>query len=454
LAYLDGKDAAGTPAGVIGADTVTAIVLPAGVDGTDYNFAELPATGKIAGTVWVDTNNDGVRNEGEAPISGVTLQLTGTTADGTPVTRTVTSNADGSYAFDSLPGGTYVVVEIQPAGYPDGKDASGSAGGTLAPDTVSAITIAPGQSASGYNFGELPPTDGVISGAVYVDSDDNGVFGPSEEPISGVTVTLTGTTTDGKTVTLTASTDASGTYRFVDLAPGTYTVTQTQPGAPYEDGKDTVGTKGGTVSNDRVAGITIAAGQTASANNFGERRIVAAVAVVPLVTVAPLAAVAPPTPAATPSEAPAPVKPPAAIEGSVFLDKDGDAKRDGSELGIGTAILRITYPNGTIKDVPVAADGSFRIEGIPAGSYKVAVLSTGVDGTFTTVREGTVEVPEGGVARIIFGVVLGNSIEATPETLALAFTGTEVTSVASFGAMFIALGLLLVRRKRRTTSTK
>jgi hypothetical protein len=453
LAYLDGKDAAGTPAGVIGADTVTAIVLAPGVDGTEYNFGELPPTGKISGTVWVDTNNDGVRNEGEAPISGVTIQLTGTTADGTPVTRTVTSGADGSYVFDGLPGGTYVVTETQPDGYPDGKDASGSAGGNLGSDNVSAITIAPDQAATAYNFGELPPTDAVISGSVYVDGDDNGVFGPSEEPIPGVTITLTGTTTDGKTVSLTTTTDASGTYRFVNLAPGTYTVTQTQPGAPFEDGKDTAGTKGGTVSNDRVSGLTIGSGQTASAYNFGERRTIPVVAVVPPIAVPAPAPVAAPAPTPAPAAAPAPVKPLAVIEGSVFLDKDGNAKRDGTELGVGTAILRITFPNGTFQDVPVAADGSFRIEGIPAGSYKVAVLSTGVNGSFTTAQEGTVEVPEGGVARIHIGV-LANSVEAVPATLALAYSGSELTSVAAFAAMLVALGLVLARRKRRADSTK
>ena len=63
------------------------------------------------------------------------------------------------------------------------------------------------------NFGELQNAS--LSGYVYVDANDNGIR-EAEAPISGVTITLTGTTSDGP-VSQTATTDASGFYQFGNL---------------------------------------------------------------------------------------------------------------------------------------------------------------------------------------------------------------------------------------------
>ncbi|MBK7673271.1 MAG: carboxypeptidase regulatory-like domain-containing protein [Candidatus Accumulibacter sp.] len=46
----------------------------------------------------------------------------------------------------------------------------------------------------------------------------------SEPAIAGVVLTLTGTNGLGQPVTATATTDANGFYQFINLAPGTYTV--------------------------------------------------------------------------------------------------------------------------------------------------------------------------------------------------------------------------------------
>lgn len=112
-----------------------------------------------------------------------------------------------------------------------------------------------------------------ISGFVYVDRNDDGVFQPGELPIAGVTVTLTGRDHLGNDVTLTTTTLADGSYVFDHLRPGTYTLTQTQP-AGYVDGRDTTGTPfGGTAGNDVISGLSIPTGGNASGQNynFGER---------------------------------------------------------------------------------------------------------------------------------------------------------------------------------------
>ena len=58
---------------------------------------------------------------------------------GNAVSTTATSAADGTYTFASLRPGTYTLTETQPAGYLDGIDTAGAAGGTPANDSFSAI---------------------------------------------------------------------------------------------------------------------------------------------------------------------------------------------------------------------------------------------------------------------------------------------------------------------------
>ena len=114
---------------------------------------------------------------------------------------------------------------------------TGSARAT-ANDTITNITLTPGQTATAYTFGELASTS--ISGRVFVDGDNDGIADAADTGIPGVTVTLTGTDDLGNPVTLTTTTDLAGGYGFAGLRPGTYAVTETQP-AGYLDGIDMAG---------------------------------------------------------------------------------------------------------------------------------------------------------------------------------------------------------------------
>src|SRR5207248_2958804 len=96
-------------------------------------------------------------------------------------------------------------------------------------------------------------------------------FQGTESSIPGTTVTLTGTDDLGNPVSQTATTGATGLYSFTNLRPGTYQLNETQP-AGYLDGRDTIGTPGGTTTNDQFAAINLVAGFSGVNNNFGELR--------------------------------------------------------------------------------------------------------------------------------------------------------------------------------------
>ncbi|NIL98397.1 MAG: DUF11 domain-containing protein, partial [Planctomycetales bacterium] len=122
----------------------------------------------------------------------------------------------------------------------------------------------------------VEPALSSISGYVYVDLNNDGQRGPSEPPIGGVEIQLSGTDVVGNTVSRVDVTDNEGFYRFSDLLPGHYSVKEVQP-AGFRDGIDTPGMVAGgtgllqyTVHDDLFAGIGLAGGVDAVEFNFGE----------------------------------------------------------------------------------------------------------------------------------------------------------------------------------------
>jgi cyclophilin family peptidyl-prolyl cis-trans isomerase len=114
-----------------------------------------------------------------------------------------------------------------------------------------------------------------LSGFVYIDSNNDGVRDTGEEGFEGVSISLTGTNSTGNSVSLQTTTAANGSYTFTGLAPGNYSITETQPtgsrnGVPIVDGKDTIGSQGGTIPENDKFSITLAEGTVGTNNNFGE----------------------------------------------------------------------------------------------------------------------------------------------------------------------------------------
>lgn len=328
----------------------------AGSAGND--FAE--TLGTISGRVFVDTNNDGVRNAGEIAIAGVSVALSGTDASGAAVNRTAITGSTGAYVFDDLlssDASGYVLLEqpTQPVvalgGVSittfNGKTTVGSTGGLApsvdqVPSAIRGVALTGGGTSTGNDFAELIPSS--ISGRVFIDLNDDGIQAPGVDlPISGVRLTLTGSNDLGTAVSLSTLTDAAGAYRFDGLRPGIYTVTQPDQPAGTNNGKTVFGTTGGSVTNpsttpSAISGIAVGSGGLEStANNFAELSFTGS------------------------------------ISGQVFLDLNNDGTRQAGEPALSGVVIELdgqdTSGIRVTKTTSTALDGSFLFSGLPAGTY-------------------------------------------------------------------------------------
>ena len=230
---------------------------------------EVPAS--IAGRVFLDFDNSGVVNGPDTGIPTVTIKLSGGTLT-SPLTQT--TDAQGNFSFTNLAAGTYTLTETQPTtpANQSGKTMAGSVGGTNATtNTISTILLGSTTTATGYNFAEVPLVG--TGGSVFEDKNGNGVKDSGDSGIANVIVTLTGTSIISGAITpKTATTDVNGNYSFTGLTPGTYMLTEAQPGA-YSDGQEQNGTPAAAVTNDRFSGIDLTKTAAASSGfNFGETK--------------------------------------------------------------------------------------------------------------------------------------------------------------------------------------
>jgi probable HAF family extracellular repeat protein len=115
------------------------------------------------------------------------------------------------------------------------------------------------------------PAPSSLSGVVFSDFNNDGQVDFGEQGIAGVTIKLDGTDDLGSSVHLSQTTDANGAYVFLNLRPGSYTITEAQVPAGFTQGINSVGTAGGTVSGDQFTITSLAAGTNGLNYNFGEQ---------------------------------------------------------------------------------------------------------------------------------------------------------------------------------------
>ena len=318
---------------------ISSIRLGSGENGTRYDFCEIEPV-SISGEVHLaDPSGDcfGASIE-HRPIANVTVLLQD--ANGETI-RETTTDREGNYVFLDLPPGTYSVVEQTPEGLFEGGAKSGTVNGrtvgtVIDSNTISQITLGPGQSIASVDFCEIEPVS--ISGQVHLGTPDGDCFGDrfDHRAISGVTVRLLN---ESGEVLEETQTDDNGQYAFLNLQPGTYSVVESTPEGLIDGGSHAgfIGTEIAGVAFDAntISDIVLGPGQQAFDVDFCEFE-------------------------------------PARISGFVYHDENNNGRFESSESPIGNTEVLLVDGDGFPVDIAITdSRGEYRFEGLAAGNYAI-----------------------------------------------------------------------------------
>ena len=178
--------------------------------------------GTVEGRLFADRNDNGIQDEGENGLPGVTVRLVG--EEGEAFSAEI--GEDGKYMFDAvMPGTDYLEFEL-PENAVFARITNG--GNTIDGEHVGrseSFTMASGDLYNGPVCGAL--TLGRIEGTAFMDHDGSGTREDGDEPAEGMIVTLTPSRSELEEIT--AETDETGAYSLEGLRPDTYTLTVTCP---------------------------------------------------------------------------------------------------------------------------------------------------------------------------------------------------------------------------------
>lgn len=327
-------------------DQSTPVTLPGASAHLTADFGYRGATA-IGDRVWWDLDADGVQDVGEPGIPGVEVTITfagpnDAFGDADDLVFVRITDASGEYLVTNTPEGAYrvAVTDGIALGFTNTYDEDN---GLTSPDeqTAVALGVAPHLTA---DFGYTGA--GSIGDTVFLDIDGNGTMGAGDQPLDGVTVTLTWAGADGvfgsaDDIVRTVDTDTSGTYLFDHLPSGNYRVavdpTDLPSGVVTSADPD-----GGTAHTSQ---LTLAVAATDLAQDFGYTGN-------------------------------------GAIGDRVWWDRDGDGTQDAGEPGLVGVDVTVTWAGldaafGTADDVEATVttgtDGAYLVDHLAAGPYRVQV---------------------------------------------------------------------------------
>lgn len=342
-------------------------------DGTTTNPTVdfgLTAAASLGDRVWLDGNTNGIQDEGEPGVPGVTVNLRSGAGD---LLDTTTTGPDGRYNFTNLAPGDYQVEFGLPSGYarsPQNQGADDSVDSDADPNTgrTAVITLRSGEdnqtSDAGISFLASLGDRG------WLDRNANGVQDSGEPGAPGVTVTLFGAATNTP-VGAPVQTDTNGNYSFTVEAGRYYLVFTPPPGyqiSPQNQGEDDTADSDGDPTG-RTPDIDLEAGMNDPSWDLGLYQTLG-------------------------------------LGNLVWNDVNNNGLVDGGEPGIPNVVVNLyrDVDGNSVPDEPQASpfatmptgqDGSYRFDNLAPGSYIVQIIppagytsSTGANGQLTGPYEG------------------------------------------------------------------
>ncbi len=309
----------------------------------DFGFVNFASVGDF---VWDDLNGNGIQDDGEAGIAGVTVRLRDKT--GATVMGTTSTDATGKYLFSNLTPGDYLLEFAKLEAYAGfvsadkGADNSKDSDVDVASGRTAAFTLTGGANLRDMDAGLYKAAS--LGDTVWFDANGDGLQDAAETGVAGVNVTLTGTRGDGTAITASSkATDALGNYLFENLYPGNYSVTFALPAGmsftSQNQGADDA--KDSDVGSDGIASATLKSGDNNLTLDAGVR--------------------------------------PASVAGRVWIDNNTpNAQDDGlaAENGVvGVSINLIDTKTGVVfATTTTGADGLYNFTGVLPGNYQVQVI--------------------------------------------------------------------------------
>jgi protocatechuate 3,4-dioxygenase beta subunit len=325
-----------------GTSTTDVVSLSANEERLDIDlgiFSAAAPLGQLGDRVWFDANNNGIQDNGEQGVPGVSVALLD--AGGATIRTTVT-DANGLYKFINLADGTYSVqFSNLPAGFSfspkdQGANDAADSDADQTSGNTGTYTIAGGSSNMTVDAG-IYSVRAALGDYVWFDADSDGTQDATESGIAGVTVILYDAA--GAAVA-SAITDQSGRYFFSNLNPGSYTVGfSTTPGKLVFTLKDVVAAGDASDSDvDPATGktgtYTLVAGQVNLTVDAGLKPVI-----------------------------------PASIGDFVWFDLDRNGLQDAGEPGVpGVVVTLYNSANQPIGSAVTDGNGFYLISNVPPGT--------------------------------------------------------------------------------------